>query len=371
MAKVKLVHLISSLQVGGAEAVLYALVKKLDKRSFNQTVIYFHEGPYAKIIRDLGIKTLRVKGLLFPYDPVFFFRLFREIKNASPDCLHTVLWSAGFVGRIIAHLLKIPVVHALHNAIDHNGWVRNSLDWITAAWSEYVVAVSGSVAGSIKEKAPWYKQTTVTLIHNGIDSSLVAKLSREQQKTRKQFGLSEKHFIIGSVGRFEPIKNYGLLLTSFALLYDDFPQARLVLVGSGPQEMFLRMRAFDLAIDERVIFVTGQASYGYYPLFDCFVLPSLSEGLSIALLEAMSMEKTCIVTTDFQKHDIIENGKNGLLVSTGNASKLADSLASCIKNKKLATQLAQEAKRTVEQSFCVDTMVRSYAQLCQKVAQEV
>ena len=74
--KIHLVHIISSLGVGGAESILFQLLNNLNDTEFNHTVIYFHDGPYVKKINDLGIKTYKVNGLFITYDPVFIVRFF-------------------------------------------------------------------------------------------------------------------------------------------------------------------------------------------------------------------------------------------------------------------------------------------------------
>jgi glycosyltransferase involved in cell wall biosynthesis len=368
--KVKVVHLISSLKMGGAETVLYQLASSLDKKEFQQSVIYFHEGPYVEKIRQLGIPVYQVSGLLFRYDPIFLYRLVVVLKHLKPDCLHTVLWAAGFWGRIIGHFLKIPVVHACHNTVAHNGFIRNSLDRISSRWVSQTVAVSDRVSSSIVKQAPWMQGRSLALIKNGIDIHKVFSWAKQAQYKRSDFGFKKEDFVIGAVGRFEYEKNFGQLLTSFALLYDEYPHAQLVLIGSGSQERFLRMRSFDLGVEDRVLFITHQQAYGYYPLFDCFVSTSFTEGLSVALLEAMSFKLPCIVCSVDGKHELIENGVNGLVVSLGDADQLARAIGLCLKNKTLRNTLGQAAYQMVEEQFTAEAMVKEYANLYKKIIQK-
>jgi len=352
--------MISSLQRGGAEAVLYELVKKLDGHQFEQSVIYFHQGLYTKKIKDLGIKVYSVKGFFCLYDPIFFYRLILLLKKLKPSCLHTVLWSAGFVGRMVGSLLSIKTVHALHNTVDHNGLIKNILDRLSSKLMGDTIAVSETVAHSVVQRAPWIKGHSVHVIKNGINQEQITQWSKQEKRTRKELGLDDSHFIVGAVGRFEHVKNYGLLLTSFALLYDDHPQARLVLIGSGKLEYLLRKRAFDLGIDDRVLFVVGQSAYGYYPLFDCYVSTSFYEGLSIALLEAMSFGLPCVITHSEQSHEVIKHEKNGLLVSSENVYQLALALGRYITDRNLSNKLGKAAKKLVEKDFKAESMIENY-----------
>ena len=96
MKKKVLVHVISNLGVGGAETVLYHLLRRLSSDEFDHKVVYFYEGPYVEKIKQLQIPVYQVKGIVCAYDPLFCMRFFGLIKRLRPDCLHTVLWAANF-----------------------------------------------------------------------------------------------------------------------------------------------------------------------------------------------------------------------------------------------------------------------------------
>lgn len=358
--KVKIVHLISGLQVGGAETVLYQLVDSLDRRQFSQIIVYFHEGPFVEKMEELGVPTYHVSGLFFQYDFIFLYRLLTLMRHLKPTCLHTVLWAAGFWGRFIGWFFKIPTVHACHNLVAHNGYLRNFLDRLTGKFVDHTIAVSEGIACSIDKQAPWMKKHPVKVIKNGLDVEQIKIWARKEKKQRADLGIAEKSIVIGSVGRFEPSKNFSLLLTSFALLFDHHRSTYLLLIGTGRQEHFLRKRASDLGIEERVIFVTDERAYGYYNLMDCFVSASLIEGLSMALLEAMSLGIPPVVTSPNKEHEVIEHAKTGLLVQPQNAFELSRALRRMIKGKALRQELGKEAALTVEKFFTAETMVKEY-----------
>ncbi len=362
--KLHIVHVISNLGVGGAEGVLYELLSHLDTQQFTHTVLYFRPGPYVRKIEALGIKTYYVRGLWLRYDPFLFIRCYQLIRTLKPDCLHTLLWAANFIGRLIAPFLGIAHVEVLHNNIDQNGFIRMFFDRLTASRAGKIIAISDGVASSLVEYAPWFAKSPVSVIKNGISWH---SLTDHDVITKESFGLSDAHFIIGTVGRFERVKNYGLLLTAFALLYDDHSKARLVMLGQGSQERFLRTRAYDLGIDDRVIFVTGKDAQPYYQLFDCFVLSSYKEGISMALLEAMNNGVPSVVTSTSPLHDVIQNEDNGFLVPSGDPEKLAQAIDRLIKSRALRRKLGDRAKETVKQYFGVQRMVQEYADLYHQV----
>lgn len=368
--KIRVIHIISRLETGGAQAVLYQILHGLNEPQFEHHVLYFYDGPYLQKIQQLGVKTYHIKGLLCAYDPVFLYRLYTEIKTRQPDCLHTMFWAAHFLGKIIGKILSVPVAQVLHNSVDYDGFVCNSIDRLITFQPACSVALSDSVKTSFLKKAPWVKSEHMNVIKNGIDADVIKHCAAQEAQTRKSLGLLKKHFVIGTVGRFESAKNYGLLLTSFALLYDDYPHARLVLVGEGKQELFLRQRALDLGIEERVVFVLGKSSsYGYYPLFDCFVQSSFFEGLSMSLLEASALAVPSVVTVHEGVHDLIVDGQNGQLVPSGDAYALTRALVFYMKYPAKRKLIGCKAQKDVIAYFKLEPMILGYARLYNELAE--
>lgn len=368
MKHIKLLHIISNTDVAGAQILLYDLLQYLQTHGFDQEVITFKKGPYTQKIEKLDIPVHIIKGYMTRYDPIFFYRFFKLLRTYNPDCIHSVLWAANFLARIAAWLFSFPLVQSLHNNLEHNGIVRCLLDRISAFKTGPIVAVSHGIARSVDLYTPWLKQHELVVIKNGIELEKVKKNIKEHSITRNELGFTSEHFIIGSVGRFEPVKNYQLLLTACALLYDDYPQVRLVLVGYGSQERFLRARAQTLGIQDRVTFIINQPGYKYYKLFDCFALSSLTEGISIALLEAMAAGCPIVTTSSSYDHDVINHNKNGQIVPPQDAQALSQAFTCYIKDSLFAQKCSQDALKTVEESFNTTSMHKKYDYLCKELA---
>ncbi len=354
----KLVHIISSLEMGGAQAVLYDLVTHLKKRGYEQTILYMHDGPYRERFQRAGIALKQVRGIVSVFDPVCFVRLILWMRDMRPDCVHTVLWAANWLGRFAARLLAIPCIASLHNNYDQNGMVRILLDKIMPYRNGVIIAVSDEVKRSFNRTHP--TASNIAVIPNGIDVTAVHDRARAEQITREQLGLSQEHFVIGSVGRFHPIKRYSLLLDTFALVHAQYPHARLVLIGEGEQEQYLREYAKKLGIAPFVKWVVGQQAYGYYQLFDCFVLASEKEGISIALLEAMSLGILPLITYHVAQHPVIEHGQNGYVAKGDNATSFALKIGSCLTNGEDSRKMARNAQQTVREHFAVTSMIAAY-----------
>jgi len=360
--KTTLLHVSSSLKMGGAEAVLCDVIQGLGNEVFEHHVIYFHDGPRREPLEELGVTLHHVRGALCLYDPVFFMRLYRRIKKIKPDCIHSLLWAANVASRIIAKFLSIPHVSAYHIHINVDGRFRKIVDKLTINLSQEFIAVSEEVAESIQPAEP------IWVIKNGIDVDGIQKKAQGMVVRRDQLGLAKDQFVIGSVGRFAPRKNFPLLLESFAVLQMVYPEARLVLVGIGPEEQSLKRKAQDLGVADKVVFVVGKHAYGYIPLFDCFVQSSDKEGTSIALLEAMSLNVPCVVVNDGPVHPVIVDGKDGILVQAKGATALAQKISMLIEKRDLAVQLGMAGNKKVRQNFNPEGMVEAYRDIILRVS---
>jgi len=357
MEKKKIVHIITSLKRGGAESLLVDLLAELT--GYEHHVIYFHDGPNRQRLEQIGIKTYQIKGLLSLYDSLFFIRFWRIVKLLNPYCIHSALWAANFAARIIAQLQKIPLVSVMHLGVHQDGTLRNIIDAISFKLSQNVIAVSQEVAESVKNRA-WLPAERIVTIKNGINPKRIIAEGQREYVERSTLGIQENDFVIGSVGRFIERKNFPLLLNAVAEIAREHKTVKLVLIGFGPLEKTLRDLAQSLAIKDRVQFIVGKAAYGYYNLFDCFVLPSFQEGMSIALLEAMSFSVPCIVTSSTLEHEVIKSGQNGYVIPSNDQAALVEHIKGLMTDATLRNFLASKAYTSVEQDFSMKAMADNY-----------
>lgn len=354
MNTTKLLHCISSLQRGGAEEVVCSLIEAL-AYEYDQTVIYFHDGPHRERLEKQGILCIHIKGLIAPFDPVAFIRFMCVIQKIKPDVLHSALWLANLFARVAGTVLRIPVINSLHNTItrDHDGFTRIIIDKLSLSLADTIIAVSPAVALS----APRIVQKRITIIPNGINHE---KLLMSAHHTRKELGYSDDLFIIGTVGRFVPVKNYDLLITCFAQLHKNYPNTHLLLIGSGPLETALRAQVNSQELDHVVSFIINQPAQEYYPLFDCFVQPSKNEGLSIALLEALAWALPVIVTGLNKQHSVIQDTQNGFVITPDNTQELYSALEKIYASATLRNSLGAAGKQCVAEQYSLQHMARQY-----------
>ncbi len=360
MSKNRLVHVTSSLQMGGAESILFTIVKHL-QATFDQMVVYFHDGPFVQKIEQLGVRTIKISGYFCLYDPIFFWRLFNELKACNPDVIHSLLWAANVSSRLCAYALKIPMVNVYHNNVEQDGLFRIMLDRLTASMCDQPVAVSEQVVQSVKNY--WQPAKQIEVITNGINVPQV-----ELNIAKKDLGIADDNFVIGAVGRFVPVKSFDILLKAAARVILRHAHVQVILVGGGQEEGALRQLAHDLKIADRVHFVVGVSAINYYPLFDCFVQSSSKEGVSLALLEAMFFECPCVVMGDFFVHSVITHGVDGLVCETGNVEQLASIICSVVEQKDyVVNNLTKNAKEAIVSRYTSLHMNQKYEKLFSKL----
>jgi glycosyltransferase involved in cell wall biosynthesis len=367
--KIKVLHLITGLKIGGAESALCNFLEHDADKNYSHRVLYFYNGPNVYRLKDLNIPTKQIVGLLSPYDPIAFVRIIKEIKKIKPDIIHAALWSATILGRLAGAITNVPVICDIHGDCSHHGTIRNALDTITLPLAKHFVAVAPSVKEAfIKQFGP---RKNISVILNGIDAKGLQKKALTYPITRKEVGLTSSDFVIGAIGRLHSIKRYDILIKAFSKMLqssiDHNQPPKLCIIGGGSEEKPLRTLVLNLGIQSHVLFLGERTdAYRFYPLFDCFVLSSASEGLSISLLEALSFGLSIITTNAKKNHDILEQGKNGLIIPPLKKEALTLALLRIYRDEKLRKNMSLENINTVKTQLHIDVTIDAYQELYKK-----
>lgn len=449
--RIRVLHLTSSLKIGGAETVLVSLLRELQNSKidpeapdyiFENTALYFNPGPNLLELEKLGVKAQHVRGKFHQYDPWFFVRLYQLIKLNRPDVIHSSLWFANFMARVYGKILDIPMIATIHSPVSSNSSQNNSqvknntqnlhpynlrtlVDKLTAHWAQVTVAVSASTAQQMQQVLPKLKNLVV--IPNGIgefkafsrniprlrSGRAVKKVSlfcgsvkkvsffcgsvKKVSLFRSSRSLSRdvagtltipaNSFVIGTVGRLVPSKNYANLITSFANLQTKYHNTKyhnlvLIIIGSGELELSLKAQAQSLNLSQQIFFVQTTQALAYYKYFDCFVQPSYYEGLSMALLEAGLFKLPVVASTNLNLlnsnnnfiklshktislnlHDVLTDNYNGLLIDPYKLVELELALEKLILDSGLCKKLGDNLFKTVSQDFSLAKMVGAYKKL--------
>ncbi|NLP10602.1 glycosyltransferase [bacterium] len=360
---------------GGTEVHLFNLVSGLDPARFQPIVVplYPAESPMIERMRAAGILVypLRLKRV-YGFSAVrVAYRLISLMRRHKVDIVQTYHFMSDVLGSLTATMAGAPLVicnrrdKGFNERLLHR-WVRR----LIAPLVDFTICVSDDLRAQLLATERMPADRVVTL-YNGVQANPVLSAASRQAKL-KELGLSENRPIIGSVMNLRPIKGAKYLVEAAAMVLNKYPEAQFVIVG-GAAERLPAMADYIEPIMEFVkqskmtdsLHFTGNRTdvSELLPLFDIFVLPSLSEGFSNALIEAMRAGNGIVATEVGGNPEALDHGENGLLVPPGDAAALARGLLTLLEDPAFAKQLGERARRKAESRFTVDAMVQDYQRL--------
>ena len=382
----KILHLITGLKIGGAESALFNFLAALPTNlRQNHVVAYFYYGRTVEKIKGLGIKTYELAGKKRTYTLGSLVKLNSLIRAFKPNIIHSSLWSANIIGRIFSWWHNIPLVCDLHGDSFDEGKLRNFFDRLTVKLPKAFVAVGDRVAdsyrkniiGAVKSEISQKKITErLIVIKNGIDVQALQNNIAKSLLTRRDAGIPENAVVVGAVGRFESIKSYDVLIKSFAKLLKACgdtigKKPFLCLIGDGSQKSFLLKLIKDLGIQQDVLLPGFRDDcYAWYPLFDCFAMSSQSEGISIAMLEAMAAGLPVVTTHETNQHDVIVDEVHGFLVPVNDCEAYAQTLLRLYQNPELCKSMRQKNAVLIASNFNIKSVVDAYYKVYQRLIGE-
>jgi sugar transferase (PEP-CTERM/EpsH1 system associated) len=369
--RLKIAHVVHSLELGGLENGLVNLLNILDPERFEHSVICLtRAGSFAERISNrVAIIEIGAADNSFRFPLLKLSRLFRE---RGPDVVHTRGW--GAVDAVFAARCAgvQAVIHGEHGRewtdTDGTNWKRNQIRRVVGYLVKHYVVVSDFFR-------PWLMGNCgvscdkIVYIPNGVDTRRFGPLpssdsGRERGGLRARLGLPAEGVLIGSVGRLDPVKDIPTLLRSFAKLVRDHPEARLAIVGDGPLRGELETLSHALNIECAVTWLGRRDDVpALLQCFDLFVQCSLFEGMSNTILEAMATGLPIVATDTGGNSELVEQNRNGFLFPVGNVVTLTDLLGRYLKDFSLHKDHAFQSRRRAMEQFDIGLMAGRYADL--------
>lgn len=370
-----IVHVIHHLGVGGLENGLVNLINAIPPERYRHAIIClkgysdFHQRIKRKDVTIVALN--KREGNDFRIYP----SLFKIFKQLQPDIVHTRNL-ATMEGQVIAALARIKArVHGEHgrDIFDLEGKSRkyNLLRKAIRPLVHHFIAVS-------KDLEKWLIDTVkvdpdhIDQIYNGVDI-LRFSPSDTLPFTAAPAGFINQHsFVIGSVGRMAGVKDYPNLVQAFLLTLEKIPEARkyfrLLIIGEGEaREKCITM--LRVAGAENLAWLPGERADipDLMHMMSLFILPSLAEGISNTILEAMASGLPVIATRVGGNIELVKEDETGKLIPPGNPERLAETMCDYYKNKGLLRKHGMAARRLVESRFSMDAMTQSYLKVYDKV----
>ena len=372
MKKIKVLHIITRLDLGGSSTNTIETVARLDRNKYDAHLSFGRtHDPEGKIISSLkkrGILFTQIDDLrreIHPWlDLKSFFLLLREIKAGQYDIVHTHTSKAGVVGRWAAKFAGVKcIIHTPHGHIFY-GYFNSFISKIFIAIEQFTALITHKIITLTergKEEHIAFKIARTekfTAIYSGVDLENLEREPCDIGSFKKEFFVPPQATVFGTVARIDPIKGIRYLVEAMAKLIQSFPNSRLLIVGDGTERQEIQKKVNSLHLAEKVIFTGYREDVPQLlQIMDVFVLPSLNEGMGRVILEAMAFAKPVIATNTGGIPEIVQDGKTGILVAPRQSEPLAEAMLKLSADPLLRKELGANGKIFLEDTFTLDRMV--------------
>lgn len=375
--RIKVLRVIARLNVGGPALHVAYLTAGLAERGYDTTLaagtLGRGEESMAFVADSKGVQIEVIDELHRNITPLrdlrAVLRLADLIRRERPTILHTHTAKAGAVGRVAAILAgraRPPiVVHTFHGHV-LRGYFNpavtygfKTLERLLAKVTTRLIAVSPEVRDDLVRLgvAPESKFSVIRL---GIElDQRVGDDDGLRAETRRVLGLGAgEPFVVGWVGRMTAVKRTDLVVRTFRALVDRGVDARLMLIGDGPDRDAMEELAHELGVMKRCLFLGYQDEVArFYDAMDAMLLPSVNEGTPVSVIESLAAERPAVATRVGGTPDVVRDGVDGFLVDSAEPDELADRLAELARDAPRRAAMGEAGRARVMERYAVERLV--------------
>lgn len=366
---IRILHVVFSLDPGGMENGLANLAQRFDPEEFDIHVCCLErEGSFARRFpKPEQVYTLQ-KSVGFSIRSLF--GLIKLIWRINPHVIHSHnLGTLIYASSATAQGRWKPILHGEHGQLTGEHCEPRRLRQ-RKKYFRHCRALH-TVSHSLREHFSefGFSPSDFEVIVNGVDTERFQP--GDKRAARRELGLPENHLTIGVLGRFGPFKRHNLLLTAFDELTTRIPNASLLVVGGGgPEEERIKKQARESRVADR-IHLTGfqDDPRRHYHAMDLLVIPSINEGLSNALLEAMASGVPALCNAEAcGSEEVITPDEDGFITGIFASSSLATDLERALSDPARLIDMGMAARENIMQRFSIETMVREYKRTYREIA---
>jgi len=364
MTPIRLLHLLNTLEDASINRFVLNLAQGLDQKRYQLHIGCLYEGgPLADELTRAGASVVNFEMQGYR-DLGVVSRVYRYIRCHDVQVVHTHILRADLVGWLTSRLAGSHYLFATkHNlgyaAGQEKRAVRNLLYYVSLYMPDVIITVSDRLRQRLV-CLPGLSDGRVFTIQYGIDAGHYF-MPEARSACRRELGASDEIDLIGYLGRLVAGKGLETLIQAMPAILQMHPQARLLLAGEGPLRSSLVKLAYDTGIAPAVFFTGFRADVPrLLAALDLVVLPSLTEGLPLSLLEAMAAGKPVVATPVGGVVELIEDEVTGLLVPPSDPAVLAMAILRLLEDKKLARRVGLQARFQTASRFSLQRMVQAY-----------
>lgn len=379
-----MLHVITRLDRGGSAENTLLTVARMDAERFASSLAVGPtlegSGSTEEQARATGVEFIDLPHLVRAIRPLDDLRgiweLWRLMRRGKYQIVHTHTSKGGLLGRIAARLAGVPVVvHTPHGHVFY-GYYGRALTRLFIWLERWAAGFTDRIVALTRREVAEYgtfgvaPEAKCAVIHSGIDFAPFVREGRWREEIRAELGIPADALVIGTVGRLTAIKGQADLVTAFARVRKRVEGTYLLLIGEGEEHAALQTLARELGVDEGVLF-SGWREDVHRVLrgMDIFALPSHNEGMGKALVEGMYAGLPAVATSVGGVPELVDSGRNGLLVEPGRPDQLAAALLELAedeeKRKIWGTAAGERAA-----AFSVESMVGKIEELYEELLEE-
>jgi glycosyltransferase involved in cell wall biosynthesis len=300
------------------------------------------------------------------FKPPVFLKLASILKKERVDILHSHKHKSVIYGTVAGKLARVPIILAhIHGMGRSRNLRRKLLNRFILTQADKIFAVGQAVKEDILKNNPSIKSQKVINVGNSIDYDYFASNMPDRLNARRKFSIPENSFVFATAGRLSPTKGQQYLITALAQVKKQLNNAELLIAGTGELKNELDNLAFGLGCSSSVHFLDHVDDMRqFYSAADCFILPSVADGLPRSLAEAAASGVFCIGTNAGGIPEILNNGNCGLLVPTKNANALAEAMLKMVNMpQQEKNTIISAAKKHIKENFSHNVMIKKIENL--------
>jgi len=357
-----ILHLIETGGPGGAEQMLLRLTDEYSRRGLAQMVCLRKEGWLAGEARKRGLP-VAIKPLGRLPDLGWLRWMNKLARQKGVSGIHAHEFAMNVRGGILASWLRLPCVATVHGKGYFGDRRARRLAYLATSRLANMVAVSEDIRRQLVQSVGIDKGR-VTVISNGVDIDRFAFDPKKRQVFRSRYGISEGTVLLGTIGSYYPVKGHRFLVEAMKPLASRFGNVHLLMAGQGALAADLQQQIDASGLASKIDIVGYvEDTAGFLSALDLFVLPSLSEGQPLSLLEAGANGRCIVASNVGGVPEILCNGKSALLVEAGDVDSLFSALLHLIENPDVCNRLSTNAERVVRQSWSIQSVADRYLNL--------
>lgn len=373
--KIKILFIITSSGIGGAEKMLYYTATGLNYNKYDVSVCSLKKkGEIAAYLEKQGIEVYclhmggRERFLGWLSSIIALIRLFPYLIRIRPTIIHSFLFRANILARIAGYLTGVPIVISSVRVMGGEKKYFHYVEMITSFMVDHYVAVSESVLRHIIDKSR-ISNEKISVIYNGVN--IKSQDDLHEQNVKAPLTIENEDRILMTVGRLHEQKGHCYLIQAVSKVRKEFPKVKLLVAGEGEEENNLKKLVKSLDLTNEVIFAGLSSDIeGILPMAELFILPSLWEGLPNALLEAMAAGKPVVATNVGGIPEIVVHGETGILIPPRDPDALAIAIIDLLQNRLKAKDMGEAGRIRAGKRFSIYKMIEKTENLYQEFLKE-